>query len=144
MAIKPEDIKIEIGCDEWDQSINLKTNSPREAEKLGLANPAELMVELLTINHQRVLACVLSHYEALIGLSNPTMNQKYEVSLYFTSSENIQQINLNYRAKDNPTNVLSFESDLPAEILTELACQPLGELVFSLEVVFHDHALERA
>ena len=38
------------------------------------------------------------------------------VTLRLVDTDEIRQLNANYRAKDKPTNVLSFPSDLPEEI----------------------------
>ncbi|KAA8734556.1 rRNA maturation RNase YbeY [Acinetobacter qingfengensis] len=59
------------------------------------------------------------------------------------------QLNLQYRGKDKPTNVLSFPSDIPEDILPMLDARPLGDLVICIPVVLtesqqqnknpHDH-----
>lgn len=46
-----------------------------------------------------------------------------------------QALNLEYRDKDKPTNVLSFRSDLPEALLAELDDVPLGDLAICAEVV---------
>lgn len=47
-----------------------------------------------------------------------------------------QQLNAQYRQKDKPTNVLSFPSEIPADIVDELDYYPLGDLVICLPVVW--------
>lgn len=49
-----------------------------------------------------------------------------------------QQLNLQYREKDKPTNVLSFPSDIPEEILPMLDAFPLGDLVICIPVVLQE------
>jgi len=53
-----------------------------------------------------------------------------------------QQLNLQYREKDKPTNVLSFPSDIPEEVLPMLDALPLGDLVICIPVVLQE-ALEQ-
>ncbi|MCF4837249.1 rRNA maturation RNase YbeY, partial [Acinetobacter baumannii] len=52
------------------------------------------------------------------------------------------QLNLQYREKDKPTNVLSFPSDIPEEVLPMLDALPLGDLVICIPVVLQE-ALEQ-
>lgn len=73
-----------------------------------------------------------------------------EVLLRLVDVDEIQQLNRDYRGKDQPTNVLSFPSDLPVEIEEAI----LGDVVICLEVVrkealeqdksFEDHLLHMA
>jgi len=51
-----------------------------------------------------------------------------EIELIFTSNEEIQEINLNTRGKDSPTDVLSFPYD-------EMPHVPLGSIVISSDFV---------
>lgn len=48
------------------------------------------------------------------------------------------ELNLQYREKDKPTNVLSFPADIPAEILPMLDARPLGDLVICIPVVLQE------
>ncbi|WP_122901082.1 rRNA maturation RNase YbeY [Acinetobacter sp. B51(2017)] len=52
------------------------------------------------------------------------------------------QLNLEYRQKDKPTNVLSFPSDLPDEMAAVLDTFPIGDLVICIPVVLCE-ALEQ-
>lgn len=61
-----------------------------------------------------------------------------EVSVYVVDDEEGQELNLRYRGKDKPTNVLSFPADLPAELNLPL----LGDLVVCAPVVARE-ALEQ-
>ncbi len=61
-----------------------------------------------------------------------------EVLLRLVDVDEIQQLNRDYRGKDQPTNVLSFPSDLPVEIEEAI----LGDVVICLEVV-RKEALEQ-
>ena len=49
-----------------------------------------------------------------------------------------QELNLQYREKDKPTNVLSFPSDIPEEMLSLLNAEPLGDLVICIPVVLQE------
>ena len=44
-------------------------------------------------------------------------------------------LNLQYRGKDKPTNVLSFPSELPEEVLDNLKREPLGDIIICVPVV---------
>ena len=48
------------------------------------------------------------------------------------------ELNLQYREKDKPTNVLSFPSDIPEEMLSLLDAEPLGDLVICIPVVLQE------
>ncbi|MCH7335582.1 rRNA maturation RNase YbeY [Acinetobacter sp. NIPH 2699] len=48
------------------------------------------------------------------------------------------ELNLQYREKDKPTNVLSFPSDIPEEMLSLLESEPLGDLVICIPVVLQE------
>ena len=50
------------------------------------------------------------------------------------------ELNLQYREKDKPTNVLSFPSDIPEEMLSLLDAEPLGDLVICIPVVLQEAA----
>lgn len=54
-----------------------------------------------------------------------------EVSVYIVDETESQELNTQYRGKNNPTNVLSFPADLPEEIDIPL----LGDLVVCAPVV---------
>ncbi|MFO1388172.1 rRNA maturation RNase YbeY [Cellvibrio sp.] len=54
-----------------------------------------------------------------------------EVSVYIVDEEESQELNFQYRAKDKPTNVLSFPADIPDEVGVPL----LGDLVVCAPVV---------
>ncbi|MFT5542720.1 MAG: putative rRNA maturation factor [Arenicella sp.] len=57
--------------------------------------------------------------------------ETFEVTLRFVDASESQQLNLDYRQKDKPTNVLSFEFEAPEHI--EMAF--LGDLVICASVV---------
>ena len=57
--------------------------------------------------------------------------QDFELTIRVVSSEESQQLNSQYRDKDNPTNVLSFPFEVPDGIELDL----LGDLVICADVV---------
>jgi len=59
-----------------------------------------------------------------------------EVSVKFTSDEEVQSLNASYRGKDKPTNVLSFPM-VEAELLGSLAGSGTGELLLGDIVLAH-------
>jgi probable rRNA maturation factor len=54
-----------------------------------------------------------------------------EVSVYIVDEDESQELNLRFRQKDKPTNVLSFPADIPPELDIPL----LGDLVVCAPVV---------
>ncbi|OTG80435.1 rRNA maturation RNase YbeY [Acinetobacter sp. ANC 4558] len=65
-----------------------------------------------------------------------------EIGIACVSNDESRKLNLEYRGKDKPTNVLSFSSDLPDEMAQVLDVFPLGDLVICIPVVLHE-ALEQ-
>ncbi|MBJ8502065.1 MULTISPECIES: rRNA maturation RNase YbeY [Acinetobacter] len=65
-----------------------------------------------------------------------------EIGVACVDLDESQQLNLQYREKDKPTNVLSFPSDIPEEVLPMLDGLPLGDLVICIPVVLQE-ALEQ-
>lgn len=58
-------------------------------------------------------------------------NKEFELTIRIVSITESQQLNLQYREKDKPTNVLSFPFDVPEGIELSL----LGDLVICADVV---------
>lgn len=78
---------------------------------------------------QQVLDAVLLHQ----GL------QQQEITVRIVSEQESQQLNLTYREKDNPTNVLSFPFEAPQGIEMNL----LGDLVICASVVAKEAAQQK-
>ena len=64
------------------------------------------------------------------ALQSDELNQA-EVSVYIVDETEGQELNAQYRGKNNPTNVLSFPADIPDEVGVPL----LGDLVICAPVV---------
>ncbi len=64
------------------------------------------------------------------ALQSDELNQA-EVSVYIVDEAESRELNLQYRGKDKPTNVLSFPADIPDEVGVPL----LGDLVVCAPVV---------
>lgn len=64
--------------------------------------------------------------------------RKCEVTIRIVDLEESQFLNFNYRNKAKPTNVLSFPSDLPKEVLNILPNKPLGDLVICLPIILQE------
>ena len=58
-----------------------------------------------------------------------------EIGIACVDNDESHKLNLEYRGKDKPTNVLSFPSDLPDEMAQVLDSFPLGDLVICIPVV---------
>jgi probable rRNA maturation factor len=63
-------------------------------------------------------------------LKNQQINEA-EVSVYIVDEDESQELNSQYRGKENPTNILSFPADIPEEVGIPL----LGDLVICAPVV---------
>ena len=61
-----------------------------------------------------------------------------EIGIACVGHEESHKLNLEYRKKDKPTNVLSFPSDIPEEVLPMLDAFPLGDLVICIPVVLQE------
>lgn len=61
--------------------------------------------------------------------------QDCDLSIRMVDLAESQQLNVDYRGKDKPTNVLSFPSDLPEEMAKIIGYRPLGDLVICWPVV---------
>ncbi|MES9886146.1 MAG: rRNA maturation RNase YbeY [Candidatus Sedimenticola sp. 6PFRAG1] len=59
-----------------------------------------------------------------------------ELTIRMVAEKESHELNLQYRDKDRPTNVLSFPSDLPEMVESDL----LGDLVICVPVVVHEAA----
>jgi len=68
------------------------------------------------------------------------VKQDCEIGIACVDLDQSHQLNLEYRRKDKPTNVLSFLSEILEEILPMLAARPLGDLVICIPVVLQEAA----
>lgn len=66
----------------------------------------------------------------------------YEMGIACVDKPTSQHLNLTYRNKDKPTNVLSFESQIDEHISQAIGSHPLGDLVICVPVVLQE-ALEQ-
>ncbi|MDA3556113.1 rRNA maturation RNase YbeY [Acinetobacter sp. AOR15_HL] len=71
-------------------------------------------------------------------LRHVSYNEDCEIGVACVDLAESQQLNLQYREKDKPTNVLSFPSDIPEEVLPMLDAFPLGDLVICIPVVLQE------
>jgi probable rRNA maturation factor len=61
-----------------------------------------------------------------------------EIGIACVDVDESHKLNFEYRAKDKPTNVLSFPSDLPDEMAEILESFPIGDLVICIPVVLKE------
>lgn len=66
------------------------------------------------------------------------VDQNCEIGIACVDNDESQKLNLEYRQKDKPTNVLSFPSDVPEEVLAMLDALPIGDLVICIPVVLQE------
>ncbi|MEE4172848.1 MAG: rRNA maturation RNase YbeY [Xanthomonadales bacterium] len=57
------------------------------------------------------------------------------LAIRLVDADESERMNREYRGKSRPTNVLSFPTDLPDEVLAELPARPLGDLVLCAPLV---------
>jgi len=67
---------------------------------------------------------------ALAHVSNEPQ-QDFELTIRLVNQEESQQLNMQYRGKDKPTNVLSFPFEVPEGVELNL----LGDLIICIEVM---------
>ena len=61
-----------------------------------------------------------------------------EIGIACVDNDESHKLNLEYRQKDKPTNVLSFPSDIPDEMAEYLDAFPIGDLVICIPVVLQE------
>ena len=61
-----------------------------------------------------------------------------EIGIACVDNEESHKLNLEYRQKDKPTNVLSFPSELPDEMAEFLDAFPIGDSVICIPVVLRE------
>ena len=66
------------------------------------------------------------------------VDQDCEIGIACVDNDESQKLNLEYRQKGKPTNVLSFPSDVPEEVLAMLDALPIGDLVICIPVVLQE------
>jgi len=66
------------------------------------------------------------------------VDQDCEIGIACVDNQESHKLNLEYRQKDKPTNVLSFPSDIPEEVLPMLDAWPMGDLVICIPVVLQE------
>ncbi len=60
------------------------------------------------------------------------------LDIYITNATEGQQLNLDARGKDYATNILSYPSELPSDVLDLMDGIPLGELIICHEVLVRE------
>lgn len=78
---------------------------------------------------KKVIETTLRHIDAA---------KTYEMGIACVDVAESHKLNLEYRGKDKPTNVLSFLSEIPDEMLEILDNVPLGDLVICIPVVLQE------
>ncbi len=63
-----------------------------------------------------------------------------ELDVYITDSIEGRELNLEARGKDKPTNILSYPSEMPVNIIELMPTLPLGELIICHEVMVREAA----
>lgn len=65
-----------------------------------------------------------------------------ELTIRLIAADEMQLLNHKYRQQNKPTNVLSFPSEIPAEIMAELELPYLGDIVICPAVI-HEESREQ-
>ena len=73
-----------------------------------------------------------------VTLRHVDIDSDCEIGIACVDHEESHRLNLEYRGKDKSTNVLSFPSDIPEEVLPMLDAFPLGDLVICIPVVLQE------
>jgi len=72
-------------------------------------------------------------------LKQCSISEPYALTIRVVSKNEIQQLNKNYRKRDKPTNILSFED----ELIPGCPKESLGELVVCPDVIAQEADLEK-
>jgi probable rRNA maturation factor len=70
-----------------------------------------------------------------VGLVLESSHQQAELTIRFVELSEMSELNLQYRKKTGPTNVLSFPSELPKEMHSYLPVPFLGDIIICPEVL---------
>lgn len=100
--------------------------------KLNLSLQQDVLAPELVLKRgylKKVIETTLRHVD---------MQQDCEIGVACVDNAESHELNLQYRQKDKPTNVLSFPSDIPEEVLPMLDAFPLGDLVICIPVVLQE------
>ena len=100
--------------------------------KLNLSLQQDVLVPELVLKRsfvKKILETTLRHIQ---------FNEDCEIGVACVDLAQSHELNLEYRQKDKPTNVLSFPSEIPEEVLNLLDAIPLGDLVICLPVVLQE------
>ena len=100
--------------------------------KLNLSLQQEVQAPELVLKRayvKKVIETALRHIDA---------GQDCEIGIACVDNDESHKLNLEYRGKDKPTNVLSFPGDVPEEVLAMLDALPLGDLVICIPVVLQE------
>lgn len=92
--------------------------------------------ESLNFNYEKIIKNTVK--ELLNTLKCPKADD-FELSMKLSDNETVRQLNKQYRGKDYPTNVLSFEEDLEDEFSAFAEDDEpvyIGDIIFAMPVVF--------
>lgn len=78
-----------------------------------------------------------------IALEVAGFKKHCEIAIRLVDEAESHALNLQYRGKDKATNVLSFESELPSEVLDALKREPLGDMVICVPVVLEEAEIQQ-
>ena len=74
-------------------------------------------------------------------IENELLHQKPKtLDIYITDGTEGRELNLEARGKNYPTNILSYPSEMPVNIIELMPTLPLGELIICHEVVVREAA----
>jgi probable rRNA maturation factor len=117
----------------------MKAKQHRKTAKNDKARQKKIHLLLQQVVDSRVLPIkkrdVQRYIWATLSALDIKKKRRCEVAIRIVDAAESHTLNNSYRGKDKPTNVLSFPSDLPPEILAILPNRPLGDLVICLPVV---------
>lgn len=106
----------------------MKTTAMRDPDLLILDCQREMDTDL---PNDETLHLWVNRALEIAGFMKPT-----EITLRFTTNEEVQTLNRDFRDKDQPTNVLSFPFEVPDFLLDE---EPtLGDIIIAMPVIVEE------
>lgn len=75
------------------------------------------------------------HLQRWINTTLENLVDTAELTVRIVEPDEIKSLNFQYRQKNKPTNVLSFPSEIPEELKTQIGCSEIGDIIICHEII---------
>lgn len=128
-------------ADSTDSGVSELTSASIQTSLQLLLETSDATSKAQCIDEAQIRQCCLTALSLQTQLELAVVTD-IELSVQFVDSNAMQALNEQYRGKNSPTNVLSFESQMPPMMLSDSTeggtLQVLGDLVFCQDVVLRE------